>query len=145
MPSYWWECESCGATGLDFVDTCGVSSITRFIRDVMLPSDWDQSHLLRVCKACDKQSLRIAYKFPRKIEPPILRLVHLVGVKVDDDYLPMMWEAYPTYSPDYRWFDFKYINGYAIFGLNKPAVFSRENLRQLFALYRAKTATRSFP
>jgi hypothetical protein len=87
----------------------------------------------------------MAYNFPRTIEPLILRLVHLVGVRVDDTYLPMMWEAYPTNSPDDRWFDFKYINGYAIFGLNRPAVFSREDLRQLFVLYRAKTATQSFP
>jgi len=45
---------------------------------------------------------------------------------------------------NYPFFDFKYINGLNIFGLNRPAVFSREELHRLFSLYRNKTEVYNF-
>jgi hypothetical protein len=63
----------------------------------------------------------------------------------DKVYLPMMWEAYPVHAPEDRWFDFKYLNGRNLWGLNKPAVFGREDLRELFELYVQKTGTERFP
>jgi hypothetical protein len=149
MAAYWWECEGCGKS-VDFPNATGAGGITRFIRDILLPSDWDQSLLLRQCTACDKPLLRMTYEFPRGKETVSLHTVHIVGLD-KDEYLPMMWETCPMDSPqerwlsEERWFDFKYINKSSIFGLNKPAVFLQDELRRLFDLYRTKTGVTNFP
>ncbi len=143
MAAYWWECESCGHA-IEFVNACGSKGITHFIRDVLLVSSWDQSHLVLECVRCGKKTLRITYEFPRT-QKEKLYVIHIVGLNVNDHYLPMMWETYPVSDPEDRWFDFKYINGRNILGLNKPAVFSREELQHLFAIYCEKTACTSFP
>ncbi len=65
MKGWWWECESCGAKS-DFAKACGSKGIAHFIWDVLMPSGWDQAHLLQECRSCDKRSLRITYEFPRK-------------------------------------------------------------------------------
>jgi hypothetical protein len=63
----------------------------------------------------------------------------------DNVYVPTMWETYDVSAPEYRMFDFKYVNNRNIWGLNKPAVFTREELRELFALYELRTGMSSFP
>ncbi len=57
----------------------------------------------------------------------------------------MMWETlFSPYDGD-SCFDFKYINGRSVFGLNKPAVFTQLQLRELFSLYRRVAAVKRFP
>lgn len=109
MPGYWWECENCGQHGGEFREATGCSSIAAFIRAKLLPSDWDQSLLLRECKQCGQHSCRITYDFPRK-ERLVFRLVHAVGLELDD-YLPVMWEFYEVGEPHTLKFDFKYLLG----------------------------------
>ncbi len=144
MPAYWWECESCGNT-VDFTHARSVSGMPRFIREVLILSDWDQGHLLRECSQCGQNSLRIAYEFPR-CEKESIRVFHIVGI-VDacEEYIPMMWETLPAPYDGEHWYDFKYINGLNIWGLNKPAVFTRGRLVQLFNLYCQKTGVARFP
>lgn len=75
----------------------------------------------------------------------LIRVYHIVGLGTpEDDYIPMMWESSPAPFSE-RWFDFKYVRGRRIWGLNRPAVFTRENLREVFALYRRVTGTDNFP
>ena len=143
MPSYWWECESCSAR-TDFSATCGSPGVAHFIWDALLPSGWDQALLVRPCNTCGTRTVRIAYEFPRS-DSLTLRIVHLVGLDPHDIYLQMMWESYPTNSPEQRWFDFKYLNGRSLWGLNKPAVFAREELGAIFDVYRRKTGVSQFP
>lgn len=88
--------------------------------------------------------MRITYLFPRK-EKETLRVVHIIGLgKPGDDYIPMMWETYPLGEKEIHWFDFKYINKRNILGLNRPAVFTHDDLKKLFDLYRTKTGNNFF-
>lgn len=144
MASYWWECSACGAK-YDFSDVCESRGITHYIWDVLIPMAWDQAHLLKVCKACNQDALRITYIFPRA-EQTHLQVKHLVGLgPFDEEYVPMMWETIPDGDVGGTWIDFKYINGRNIWGLNKPAVFSKEEIGNLFHLYRDRTGEKSFP
>lgn len=142
MPGYWWECESCGEKS-DFPSTVGVTSMSSFVWDKLIRADWDQSLLVSPCPHCASVSCRITYESPRTAKVT-LRVVHIVG-RQSDDYVPMMWETYPTDSPADHWFDFKYQRGRNPWGLNKAAVFSRQELHELFVLYRRKTGTTEFP
>lgn len=136
MPSYWWSCESCGQE-VPFNQATRSRGIAHYIWDVLLPSGWDQSALIRTCANCGVDGLRITYEFPRA-QREILRISHLVGLPdAYGDYLPMMWETTPLSSPAERWVDFKYVRGRSIWGLNKPAVLSRADLGRLLAQYRA--------
>jgi len=116
-----------------------------FIWDKMLATGWDQSLLTPTCSKCHTGILRITYEFPRS-DKVVLQVMHIVGLKEeDDDYVAMMWETQPQHSPAERWFDFKYQRGRNPRGLNKPVVFSRENLHDLFEIYRKKTGVQIFP
>jgi hypothetical protein len=146
MPGYWWECEeNCGYTS-DFNTVAGCG-IVAFFWDI-LSVTWDENLLAKVCGKCGKKSLRITYEFPRK-EKEVIRVHRVVGLRVDDDYLPMMWEGVPKSSPGQTWFDFNYLRGKhtrgANRGLNRPAVFGAKELSELFTLYREKTGQQSFP
>lgn len=63
----------------------------------------------------------------------------------DDEYIPMMWKTLRAPYDGEPWFDFKYINGRSVWGLNKSAVFGRDDLAQLFRLYCEKTGDTQFP
>lgn len=144
MPGYWWECVKCG-NKVEFPEACRSRGIAHYIWDVLLPSSWDQTKLLAHCEKCQSDSLRITYEFPRK-EKEILHVAHIVGIgPFFEEYIPMMWETFNHNDFQDRLFDFKYINRRSIYGLNKPAVFSTEGLRELFDLYRKKTGIESFP
>lgn len=144
MASYWWECSSCGSQH-EFSNVCQSGGIAHYIWDVLISSGWDQSHLLQDCMKCGQHALRITYIFPRKDET-LLQVKHLVGLgPFEDIYVPMMWETIPDGSIDETWIDFKYINGRNIYGLNKPAVLSKQNIRELFQLYRERTGDNNFP
>lgn len=134
---YWWECEQCGHA-CTFLEACGSKSLAAFVWNVLLPAHWDQRVLTKRCLACLADSMRITYEFPRT-DREVLRVVSIVGVSPRGKYLPMMWETYPVSDPDDRWFDFKYLNGVNPWGLNKPPVLSREDLRMLFVTYEERT------
>ena len=152
MPGgYWWECESCRSPRrVEFPDACGARGIAHYIQD-SLRLNWDQSLLLRDCPDCRSHSLRITYEFPRK-DRSIFRVFGVVGLDRDKngEYVPMMWEtreldpATLQYYPD-SIFDFKYICGRKTFGLNKAAVFTQAQLRDLFTLYSQKRQLPAFP
>ncbi len=141
MSGYWWECEGCGEKS-DFPTVVSTLSMSSFVWDKLLRADWDQSLLVSPCPHC-QAFRRITYEFPRK-DKVTLRVIHIVG-RQSEDYVPMMRETYPTDSPKERWFDFKYQRGRNPWGLNKAAVFSRQELQELFMLYRGKTGAQEFP
>ena len=119
--------------------------MAHFVWDELVTTNWDQSRLVLVCPECGGEELRITYEFPRR-DRVELTLVHAVGLGPDDGvYIPMMWETDPDWPSGHRWFDFKYVNGRQIFGLNKPAVFDQEGLRELFKLYCRVTGAATFP
>ena len=142
MPGYWWECDGCGNV-LEFPEAIGAPSMSSFIWDKLLAADWDQSLLGPPCKKCARGTLRITYEFPRE-DKVVLRVDHIVGLQYED-YVPMMWETHPKESPSEANFDFKYIRGRNPWGLNRAAVLSRQDLHDLFELYRQKTGTHDFP
>jgi hypothetical protein len=144
MSSYWWQCNTC-EIAKPFNEVSGSTGIVRFIRNVLLASDWDQSKLVVKCPKCLKPTLRITYDFPRKEGRVRHSIVHIVGLALNDAYyLPMMWETQPSTDKS-TWFDFKYINGNSIWGLNKPAVFNRAELKKLFQVYEQKCGGGLFP
>ena len=55
------------------------------------------------------------------------------------DNVPMMWETAPIGVDEVTWFDFKYIRERQGHGLERPAVFDLDGLREVCALYREKT------
>jgi hypothetical protein len=142
MAAYWWACKTCN-TSLDFLSATGHKGISHYIWDVLIPSAWDQMLLLLPCKKCGLNTLQIAYDFPRSDKESV-RVVHIVGLGPFDDYVPMLWETYPVPIESETWFDFKYVNGRSVWGLNKPAVFSSKDLRSIFALYQDKTGHSAF-
>lgn len=142
MPGYWWECEFC-CNQSDFQTAVNCSSMASFVWDRLRPEHWNQDLLVARCPRCNCVASRITYEFPRR-DGVTLRVVHIVGLQFDD-YVPMMWETYPTESPNDRWFDFKYQIGRNPWGLNKAAVFSRQELHELLAIYRRLTGAAEFP
>ncbi len=142
MPSYWWQCKSCGSKSI-FPIVAKCSSIVTFIWDIMVPSDWEQSLLLRECPKCGNKALRITYDFPRKTDPVTPKVVQMVGLPPNaDNYMAMLWETEPTEYPKERWLDFKYMNGKNPWGLNKAAVLSKQDLVRLIRVYETKTQSR---
>lgn len=145
MPSYWWKCQGCGETE-EFSAVTQSKGIAHYIWDILIPTQWDQSHLLLPCSKCNSLNLRITYEFPRK-DRVELTLIHAVGLgPFDDIYVPMMWETAPDSSTDdEHWIDFKYINGRSVFGLNKAAVFTRADIHALFAKFGEVSGQCEFP
>ena len=144
MAAYRWECDTCHIEE-SFRTVSGATGVVSFIRNVLVPSDWDQSKLVLSCPKCGKSELRVTYDFPRGDDPVRLRAVHIVGlIHRDAHYLPMMWETQPS-TDEGTWFDFKYINGNSIYGLNRPAVFSRAELKKLFQVYEQRCGGMPFP
>ncbi len=68
----------------------------------------------------------------------------MVGLGPFDEYVSMMWETIPDGNAEDTWIDFKYINGRNIWGLNKPAVFSKSEIHDLFELYKSRTGDNTF-
>jgi hypothetical protein len=136
MASYWWECEECANTK-DFSEITSVKGITHFIWDVLLPNDWDQNNLIKKCELCSG-NMRIAYIFPRKDQTHIL-VKHIVGLGPFEEYISMMWETIPDRNKNETWIDFKYVSGRNIWGLNKPAVFSKDEIKEIIVKYEKKT------
>jgi hypothetical protein len=145
MPGYWWECGECHERVSDFKAVCGHKGVPHFIQDSLIQNNWDQNLLVKPCPRCGKNAFHITYEFPKK-DKQTLQVLCIVGlVKEKTDYLPMMWESVFFGNGNESRFDFKYIIGRKGFGLNKPAVFSREDLRNLFRLYSNVTDRKEFP
>lgn len=145
MPAYWWKCGKCHEVS-EFGVVTPSKGIAHYIWDVLIPSNWSQSHLVLPCPKCNSRNLKITYEFPRK-DRVELTLIHAIGLgPFDDIYVPMIWEAKPDSSTDNEhWFDFKYINGRSAYGLNKAAVFTRTDIHALFAKYKEVTGQNNFP
>jgi hypothetical protein len=56
----------------------------------------------------------------------------------------MMWETIPSSDRIQRWFDFKYINGRSVWGLNKAAVFTIADLKEILNKYEKLTGNPLF-
>jgi hypothetical protein len=140
MPAYWWSCIKCGKKET-FQNACDCNGIHGFIWHQLLPSDWDQRLLRKRCAKCRANSLRITYEFPRA-KKELVFVNHIVGLGLDG-WIPMMWETVFSGTRSNRLYDFKYVGRKNIWGLNKPAVFTEDTLREIFELYRKKSG-RSF-
>jgi hypothetical protein len=89
--------------------------------------------------------MQIAYDFKRQKRETVV-VNHIVGLEPNPDhYMPMMWEGAFMSDPESRLFDFKYQIQRQNWGLNKPAVLSREDLQRLFKLYCELTGELNFP
>lgn len=136
---YWWQCTSCGARPA-WLAVCGSKSIAAFIHDELAPSGWDQTLLRRKC-ACGRKSLYITYRLQRG-DPERLSVRHLVGLQLEDDYMPMLWETFRHATPRVRWVDFKYQRGRSPWGLTKRLVLQRPQLSRLLRAYEKATGKR---
>lgn len=138
MSGWWWQCEQCGKK-TEFRDVNPSGGIVTFLWEELLSSNWNQDLLLQKCSECRKDSMRITYEFPNRRDPVTVQVLHIIGLPPSEDVLTMMWETFPIKYPEYRWFDFKYLNGRKVRGLTAPAVLLKTDLRALFDFYKEKT------
>ena len=129
---YGWQCISCGARPA-WKTVCDSASIAAFIRDELMPSGWDQRLLRRTCE-CGRRSLYITYRLKRG-DPERVSIRHIAGLKLPDDYLPMLWETFRHATPATRWIDFKYQKGRSPWGLTKRLVLTQPQLARLLRDY----------
>jgi hypothetical protein len=136
---YWWQCLACGERSAWLV-VCESRSIAAFIRDELAASGWDQRLLRRTC-ACGKRSLYITYRFKRG-DPERVSIRHIVGLSLEEEYLPMLWETFRHATPRTRWIDFKYQRGRSPWGLTKRLVLTQPQLSRLLSSYEKATGRR---
>jgi len=136
---YWLQCD-CGYDCAEYSQVTGCTSAAAYIWD-RVRVNWDQALLLMRCPECKQLALRITYAFPRK-DREVVQIIHIVGLCLDGNYTPMMWESRPLSRPRLQWFHFNYLGGRNPFTLNRAAVLSTDQLRQLFALYKNRTGKR---
>lgn len=132
MAKYAWQCTFCGDRP-SWLTVCSSRSIAAFIRDELAPSGWNQKLLRRRCK-CRHHSLYITYRAPRG-DPDKISIKHIVGVVLDKEYIPMLWETFRHASPKVKWMDFKYQRGRSPWGLSKHLVLKQAHLAQLLESY----------
>lgn len=139
---YWWQCIACGARPA-WLAVCASKSIAAFIWDELAPSGWDQLLLRRTCQ-CGRRSLYITYRLKRG-DPERVSVRHMVGLRVDDDYLPMIWETFRHATPATKWIDFKYQRARSPWGLTKRVELTRPQLARLLKTYQQATGRRLGP
>ena len=139
---YWWQCISCGARPA-WLAVCASKSIAAFIRDELAPSGWDQGLLRRTC-ACKRRALYLTYRLQRG-DPERVSVRHIVGLDLDDDYLPMIWATFRHATPKTDWIDFKYQRGRSPWGLTKRLVLQKPHLARLLKSYEKVTGQRLAP
>ncbi|NDK40012.1 hypothetical protein DT603_14305 [Pseudoxanthomonas gei] len=115
-----------------------------FIRDELAPGGWDQKLLRRTCGYCKRRSVYITYRLQRG-DPERVSVKHVVGLSLEDDYLPMVWETFRHGSPRTTWIDFKYQKGRSPWGLTKRLVLQRPHLSRLLRSYEKATGRRLYP
>ena len=133
---YWWQCTACGARPT-WLAVCASKSIAAFIRDELAPSGWDQRLLRRTCE-CRRRSLYITYRLKRG-DPERVSIRHIVGLRLEYAYLPMLWETFRHATPKTRWIDFKYQRGRSPWGLSKRLVLARPHFLRLLRAYEQAT------
>ena len=139
MARYWWQCISCGDRP-SWLAVCESKSVAAFIWDELEPSGWDQKLLRRMC-TCKRRSLYITYRLKRG-DVERVSVKHIVGLMLEDDYLPMVWETFRHASPKTTWVDFKYQRGRNPWGLTKRVVLQRPQLSLLLRAYQKATGRR---
>ncbi len=139
MAQYWWQCISCGDRPT-WLAVCESKSIAAFIWDELAPSGWDQKLLRRTCK-CKRRSLYITYRLKRG-DSERVSVKHIVGLKLKDDYLPMVWETFRHATPKTTWIDFKYQRARNPWGLTKRVVLQKKQLTRLLLAYENATGLR---
>ena len=132
MARYGWQCLACGNRPA-WPAVCASKSIAAFIADELAPSGWDQALLRRTC-ACGRRSLYITWKLQRG-DPERASARHIVGVRLADDYLPMIWGTFRHSTPRTTWIDFKYQRGRSPWGLTKRLVLPQAQLSRLLRAY----------
>ena len=139
MARYWWQCISCGERPT-WLAVCESKSIAAFIWDELAPSGWDQRLLRRKC-TCKRRSLYITYRLKRG-DPERVSVRHIVGLVLEDEYVPMIWETFRHASPTKKWVDFKYQRGRSPWGLTKRLVLEQAHLSRLLGAYHKATGRR---
>lgn len=137
---YWWQCISC-ADRPAWLAVCESKSVAAFIWDELAPSGWDQRLLRRTCKSCKHRSVYITYRLQRG-DPDRVSVKYVVGLSLEGDYLPMMWETFRHATPRTRWIDFKYQRGRSPWGLTKRLVLQQPHLSRLLRTYERATGRR---
>ncbi|MET0718847.1 MAG: hypothetical protein ABWY34_10675 [Pseudoxanthomonas sp.] len=140
---YWWQCISCGERPA-WLAVCGSKSVAAFVWDELAPGGWDQKLLRRACKSCKRRSVYITYRLQRG-DPDRVSVRHIVGLSLEDDYLPMLWETFRHSAPRTRWIDFKYQRGRSPWGLTKRVVLQQKQLSRLLRTYVKQTGRRLQP
>ena len=139
MARYWWQCTSCDDKP-KWLDVCESRSIAAFIWDELAPSKWDQRLLRRKCK-CGRNSLYLTYRLKRA-DPDRVSVKHIVGLRLEDDYVPMLWETFRHSSPRTKWVDFKYQRGRSPWGLTKRVALKQSQLASLLRAYQEASGHR---
>jgi len=89
--------------------------------------------------------MKITYDLPRQKDPITLNVKRIIGIPPSEDgYLPMMWETTHINHPNDSWFDFKYMNCRNSWGLNKAAVFTKDEFHRLITIYETHTGQKFF-
>ena len=140
---YWWQCISCGDRPA-WLAVCDSKSIAAFSCDELAPGGWDQRLLRRTCKCCKRRSVYITYRLQRG-DPERVSVKFIVGLSLEDDYLPMVWETFRHATPKTRWIDFKYQRGRRPWGLTKRLVLQQPHLSRLLGTYQKVTGRRLNP
>ncbi len=139
MARYWWQCISCGDRP-SWLAVCESKSVAAFIWDELAPSGWDQKLLRRMCK-CKRRSLYITYRLKRG-DVERVSVKNIVGLMLEEDYLPMVWETFRHATPKTTWVDFKYQRGRNPWGLTKRLVLQKPQLSLLLRAYQKATGRR---
>ncbi len=139
---YGWQCLACGERPA-WLAVCGSRSIAAFIHDELAPSGWDQRLLRRICP-CGRRSLYITYRLKRG-DTERVSIRHIVGLVLEDEYLPMIWETFRHATPRIRWMDFKYQRGRSPWGLTKRLVLTQPQLSRLLGAFEKATGRRLAP
>ncbi len=141
MPGYWWQCDKDSSHRVIKFESVGGFPLVKFFYN-LASHDWDQSLLTAECGICSVGTMRIVYKFPRKVGEEEIAVQHIVGLHFTEpgEPLPMLWEALAAGKKE-SWFDFKYVSrhpesgNFQSYGLARPAIFNRSDLAKLFKTY----------
>ena len=90
---------------------------------------------------CKHRSLYITYRLQRG-DPERVSIRHVVGLTLQDDYMPMVWETFHHATPRTGYIDFKYQRGRSPWGLTKRLVLTRPHLSRLLRAYEKATGRR---
>ena len=135
---YGWQCLACGERPA-WSAVCASRSIAAFIHDELAPSGWDQRLLRRPC-ACGKRALYLTYRLKRG-DPERVSVRHIVGLVLEGDYLPMVWQTFRHATPRSGWMVFKYQRGRSPWGLTKRLVLTKPQLSRLLRAYEKACGT----